>query len=85
LSEAHSTGERGCKSLLPYFLKHDKKNSNGEGNMGTPSMELRFIERDGKKVLQQLWYLPVAINPMLYVENFKWPTEWRDVPLVSLI
>lgn len=46
-------------------------------------MELRFVLRDGKRILQQKHFLPVEIHPMLYIENFKWPFEWRDIPLVE--
>lgn len=47
---------------------------------------LRFIERDGKKILQQEHFLPFCIDPWAKPEeaaNYKIPTEWRDVPLVT--
>lgn len=51
-------------------------------------MELRFIERDGRKILQQEHFLPIYFDPkdpessgLKYGD--KWPKEWRDVPLVK--
>jgi hypothetical protein len=38
-----------------------------------PTMSLRFIERDGKRILQQQWRVP----------EYAWMEEWRDVPLVK--
>lgn len=38
-----------------------------------PTMRLRFIERDGKRILQQQWQVP----------EYAWMMEWRDVPLVK--
>lgn len=40
--------------------------------------ELRFIVRDGKKVLQQKWEKHYISEPGMLFER---PTEWRDVPM----
>jgi hypothetical protein len=53
------------------------------------TFNLRFIERDGKKILQQEHFLPVAMDvlrddPMANeVLRNGWPTEWRDIPLIK--
>jgi hypothetical protein len=44
-----------------------------------PQLNLRFIERDGKKVLQQFWVL--LQHQAKDDRNMK--TEWRDIPLVN--
>lgn len=36
-----------------------------------PTAYLKFIERDGKRILQQRWQVP----------EYPWMMEWRDVPL----
>lgn len=52
----------------------------------TATSELRFVERDGKKILQQKWLLPLVFTEQdlreTAVHNGKpWPSEWRDVPV----
>lgn len=44
-----------------------------------PTPQLRFIEREGKRILQQLW----KISTFHRVNDIPWGTEieWRDVPL----
>lgn len=46
--------------------------------IGAPSPQLRFVERDGKRILQQWWALK-------HYDAESRPTgltgEWRDVPL----
>ncbi len=40
-----------------------------------PTAHLRFVERDGKRILQQLW-------GVFDVSALPWRrSEWRDVPL----
>jgi hypothetical protein len=54
-------------------------------SFGHPSNKLRFIERDGKRVLQQEWLLPIVIPEDFDMELVMkgLPTEWRDVPFVA--
>lgn len=54
--------------------------------MSCPSSELRFIERDGRKILQQKWYLPFYYDDTLTekeMATFQIPHEWKDVPLIQ--
>lgn len=39
----------------------------------TPTNGLRFVDRGGKKILQQLWRVQKS--------SFEMRQEWRDVPL----
>ena len=51
-----------------------------------PTVELRFIERDGRKILQQRWGTPRMSRANQYGHASHWlsePAEWRDVPLVT--
>jgi hypothetical protein len=52
----------------------------------TATNELRFIERGGKKILQQKWLLPIYFTDRdlreLASHNGKpWPSKWVDVPI----
>lgn len=40
----------------------------------SPDMHLRFVERDGKRILQQNWVC--SLGDELWM-------EWRDIPLVT--
>ena len=42
-----------------------------------PTAQLRFVERDGKKILQQLW----KSEPSEQWNSLTTYQEWRDVPL----
>lgn len=47
---------------------------------------LRFVIRDGKRILQQEHFLPFCFDPNISDEDaakFELPMEWRDVPLVN--
>jgi hypothetical protein len=50
-------------------------------------MELRFIMRDGKKILQQKHFKSLLFDPKTHEglpqPGEEWPTEWRDIPLVD--
>ena len=48
----------------------------------SPSYEmgLRFVERDGKKILQQQWDCSRSDNVAQTSYNWK---EWRDIPLAE--
>lgn len=39
-----------------------------------PSAVLRFVERDGKRILQQKWFVSTLTSH---------ESEWRDIPLES--
>lgn len=41
---------------------------------------LRFIERDGKKILQAKW-LPIALDANMALTPGGKPEDWADVPL----
>ena len=45
-----------------------------------PGINLRFIERDGKRILQQVWIKNYGLRPppRAGIEH-----EWRDVPLCA--
>lgn len=43
--------------------------------------QLRWAERDGEKVLQQKWIMPVIVDLHKPVESWdEQPYEWRDIP-----
>lgn len=45
-----------------------------------PMLNLRFIEREGKRILQQAWGIyPIGFFSKDHMYS-RW--EWRDVPLV---
>jgi hypothetical protein len=54
-------------------------------SFSAPQMEVRFVLRDGKRILQQLWvntkyeYEGKLLMPVPRHVS----TEWRDVPLVT--
>lgn len=43
-----------------------------------PTMSLRWIERNGKKILQQLWVF--VEHKGIYRNYISSEDEWRDVP-----
>lgn len=50
--------------------------SAGGGTFDRALPDLRFVLRDGKRILQQAWHVDSVIKD--------WPQiEWRDVPLVE--
>ena len=49
-----------------------------------PTMELRFVEREGRRILQQRFGTPRVSRADQYGHVRHWldhPAEWRDVPL----
>lgn len=43
-----------------------------------PQVNLRFVKRDGRFILQQLWVKAAVTGAIIPLAN-----EWRDVPLVE--
>lgn len=46
----------------------------------TPTVHLRFVERGGARILQQLFQAPMMTTTGVLV---RFVGEWRDVPLVG--
>lgn len=49
--------------------------------LDNPTPYLRFVERDGERVLQQWWVHRHMESHGLYAPARGWAGEWRDVPL----
>lgn len=47
--------------------------------MVTPTAHLRFVEREGKRILQQRWQVTTYYEPAHTPADIH--REWRDVPL----
>lgn len=63
---------KGQYYILPLIIECSPANIATESS----TSELRFVERDGKRILQQAWSV-VSTNPS--DRRF----EWRDIPLVA--